>query len=183
LLLETEDMPAYHAFHRRLVAAFSFSEDPATAAEAAMGMLLGPGETWLSIASQLADRAVTNGTNDAHLAYFHLVKALAEYRQGKFTSVEQLCRKGLTDQTVKPVTAVAAGAVRAMAQQQNNQLDEAKKTLAQAVELARAKLPKLESGDLGEDWPEWLIAHILSREARALIEGGTNAPNDPPKQK
>jgi len=27
------------------------------------------------------------------------------------------------------------------------------------------------SGDLGDDWREWIIAHALMREAEALIEG------------
>ena len=57
-----------------------------------------------------------------------------------------------------------------MAQHQLNQHQEAKSVLAQALALSQTKLPKLEDGDLGENWSEWLIAHILLREARELME-------------
>jgi hypothetical protein len=37
--------------------------------------------------------------------------------------------------------------------------------------VSQAWVSKLESGDLGENWPEWLIARILLREAKELVEG------------
>jgi hypothetical protein len=43
--------------------------------------------------------------------------------------------------------------------------------LAQATQVLETKLPKLESGDLGENWPEWLITRILLREAKGTVEG------------
>ena len=66
--------------------------------------------------------------------------------------------------------AVSAGAVLAMAQQQLKQTDKARKSLAQATQVFNTKLPKLESGDLGENWPQWLIARILLREAKSVVE-------------
>jgi serine/threonine protein kinase len=183
LLVEIGDTPGYKSFRRHLLAKFNVTQDPPTAAEVAMGMLIGSGEFRLSPPTALLELIAAQDTNDVQLAYFRLVKALAEYRQGRFSSSHEWSEKSLATQTIKSVTAVAAGAVLAMAQQQLKRLDAARKTLAQAVDLAQTKLPKVESGDLGEDWPEWLIARILSREARVLIEGGTNAPNDPPKQK
>jgi len=36
-------------------------------------------------------------------------------------------------------------------------------------------LPKLESGDLGDGWLDWIIAHALMREAQAMIEGNPEA--------
>ena len=42
--------------------------------------------------------------------------------------------------------------------------------MVRATQVLETKLPKLESGDLGENWPEWLIARILLREARELVE-------------
>ena len=50
---------------------------------------------------------------------------------------------------------------------------QARATLAKGVEIATTKLPKLESGDLSEKWAQWLIAHALMREAKALIESGS----------
>jgi len=70
-----------------------------------------------------------------------------------------------------------------MAQLQLKRPDEARKTLAEAADLAKTKLPKLESSALVEDWPEWLIAHILLREAKALMEAQPAAASDQPQQK
>jgi hypothetical protein len=38
------------------------------------------------------------------------------------------------------------------------------------VQVSDTKWPKLESGNLGENWPEWPIAHILLREAKGVAE-------------
>jgi hypothetical protein len=50
-------------------------------------------------------------------------------------------------------------------------------TLAKGLEIAEKNLPKLDSGDLGEGWLDWIITHALMREARALIEGQANSPS------
>ena len=42
--------------------------------------------------------------------------------------------------------------------------------LAQATEAWEINLMKPESGDLGENWPEWLTARILLREAGELVK-------------
>jgi hypothetical protein len=56
-----------------------------------------------------------------------------------------------------------------MAQEQLKQPDDARKALARVSELSESKLPKLEGNDLGEDWPEWLVARIFLREAMELV--------------
>ncbi len=63
--------------------------------------------------------------------------------------------------------------VCAMANYQIKHFEEAKTALAQGFAITEKKLPKLESGDVGKgcDWHDWLIAHILIREAKTLIEG------------
>ncbi|MHB8520974.1 MAG: tetratricopeptide repeat protein [Limisphaerales bacterium] len=171
LLLETGNATGYINFRGRLLLTCGLTEDPPTAAATAMALLLQPTEIGLATASQLAETAVTGGTNQARLAYFQLVKALAEYRQGRFASAGDWSQKSLAGGGANPVDAVAASAVLAMAQHRMKQSDEARRTVAQAVEAAQTKLPRLESGALGENWPEWLIAHILLREAQTLIAG------------
>jgi hypothetical protein len=61
-----------------------------------------------------------------------------------------------------------------MAQHCSKQADEANAALAKGVEIAESNLPKLDSGDLGDGWIDWIIAHALMREAKALIEGQPN---------
>ena len=79
--------------------------------------------------------------------------------------------------------------VLAMSQYQLHQTEEARAALARGLEMACAKLPKLESGDLGRDWPNLIFSHALMREAKALIEGGSKtrdeakASDSPPLRK
>jgi hypothetical protein len=58
-----------------------------------------------------------------------------------------------------------------MAHYQMQQFDEARSALAKSVDIVDTRLPTVESGDLGEDWWNWIIAHALMDEARALIYG------------
>lgn len=170
LLVEIGDTNRYNNRRSLVAATFWGSEDPETAAEAAMEMSLRPSDRSWSAPAQLADTAVTRGTNHARLPYFLLVKGLVEYRQGQYAGAQDWAQKSLAGSGTNYTTGVAANAVLAMAQQQLKQPDEARKALVQAAELSETKLPKLESGDLGENWPEWLIARILLREAKGLIE-------------
>jgi hypothetical protein len=48
-------------------------------------------------------------------------------------------------------------------------LDDARATLAKGVELVDTKLPKLGNDTLDEMWNDWIIVHLLMREAQALV--------------
>ena len=60
-------------------------------------------------------------------------------------------------------------AVLAMAQQQLAQTNNARAALAAGTQIFGAKLPKLESGDIGTDWGRWLTTLLLINEAKGLI--------------
>lgn len=60
--------------------------------------------------------------------------------------------------------------VLAMAQFRLGQVPEAQAALAVGKEIFKTKMPKAGSGDLGASYHDWLIAHILMREATDLIE-------------
>ena len=47
--------------------------------------------------------------------------------------------------------------------------EEARAALTKGAEIVNTKLLKLENSPLDENWVDWLIAHILLREAQALI--------------
>jgi len=49
--------------------------------------------------------------------------------------------------------------------------DESRAALAKGVEIERAKAPRSDATDLGGDWGDWIIAHALMKEAKALIDG------------
>ena len=59
----------------------------------------------------------------------------------------------------------------AMAQHQLNQTEQARVTLVKGLEIAEARFPKAGKASLDEQWHDWIIAHVLMREAKALIEG------------
>lgn len=165
LLVMNGDSSEYKNFCRRLIGRFTFTEDPRTAAETALSLLLEPFELGLSPANRLAELAASQGMNDAALPYYRMIKGLAEYRQGRSEEACDSTRASLAGDATA-ATAVAATAVLAMAQRQLGRTEDARKTLSEVVQLAQNRLPRLDSGDLGEDWPVRLVAHILLREAQ-----------------
>ena len=78
-----------------------------------------------------------------------------------------------TGQDDNPRQAVMVDTVLAMTQYRLKQTDQAQATLAQGVELANAKLSKLDE----PHWNNQLTARLLMREAQALI-GTIPAPGD-----
>jgi hypothetical protein len=65
--------------------------------------------------------------------------------------------------------AATAYLVQAMAHHQLHHSKEAGETLAKAIEIIEKQCPKVDDGDLGREWPDWLFANILRREAESLI--------------
>jgi hypothetical protein len=59
--------------------------------------------------------------------------------------------------------------VKAMACFQSGQSEAARAALDEGAALVQSQLSALDSGDVGRDWPDWIIAHIFLREASALI--------------
>jgi hypothetical protein len=60
--------------------------------------------------------------------------------------------------------------VLAMALWNSNQIDDARAAFAKGIDIEQTKLPRLDT-DLGNDGVDWIIAHALMKEAKALIEG------------
>jgi tetratricopeptide (TPR) repeat protein len=172
LLVEIGSEPAYTRYRQRILSKLGDTADPETAAQAAIGLLLLPKNGGSAPANQLAEGAVTRGTNHVRLPYYQLSSALSDYRSGKFAGARDWAQRSLSGSGTNYATAASAGAVLAMAQQELNQSDGARKSLEQATQLFETKLPKFNSGDLGENWPEWLVARILLREANRLLVRG-----------
>jgi hypothetical protein len=132
--------------------------------------------------SRLADTGVRLYKGDLRLFAFQNSKALAEYRQGRFDSAEDWASKALSQpqyDTANEIRAncrrVQANMVLAMSCYQLRQPDPCRAALARGLEIADKQLPKIESGDLGPYWPDWVFADMLMHEARALIEGSSKS--------
>ncbi len=52
----------------------------------------------------------------------------------------------------------------------------ARLALADCDKLIATKLPKLSSKKLGPDWVDWVFAHALEEEARAVLQVQTHEP-------
>ena len=178
LLAETGDLGAYRAHCRKMLARFGGTNDAAILGQTAIACLLVPGASGdLETASQLAGKAVTLGKDSAWLSFFQFGNGLAEYRRGQYASAVDWMRKviGQPMSVGRSLPAwqrdTAAYSVLAMAQHQLKQAEEARAALAKASEFAQTKLPQLGSDNLEQDWVDWLIAHILLSEAKALVNG------------
>jgi len=117
----------------------------------------------------LARNAVAANASEPHQAAGNLVLSLAEYRQGHFAEAADLATKALSNQADLGDAATAqADAVLAMAQQPLNHSDEARTALEKGRQILDTKMPKAESADLGDHWPDWVTARLLLHEARSL---------------
>ena len=141
--------------------------DPATAAGVALALVIYPKAQSYKETDSLAEFAVQRGTNHASLPRFQMVLGLVEYRFGRFESAAEWAGRSLAATNADPATVVMANAVLAMARQHLHQLKEGAQALQQAQGLLRTNLPPIKDGtrDLGENWPDWLAAELLVKEA------------------
>jgi len=124
----------------------------------------------LEMIGKMANTAVAAGPNHKYWQSFEFVKGLAEYRQGHFDNAVDWLQK-INVQSGDLYRAVQTQMLLAMAREQLKQADEARATLANGVALANSRLPKPGQGGLDEQWNDWIIARVLTREAEELIDG------------
>jgi serine/threonine protein kinase/Tfp pilus assembly protein PilF len=187
LLLESDNGPDYRKGRQGSLEPGALPDSPAMAAEACALALLVPaaGPELDSVVSLAADIA-TPGNAKATLTFRQTAKGLVEFRRGEFSSAIQWMQNALETGARQDLPAwtherernraVAALAVQAMAYHQLKNSSEAQTALASGTRLINDQCPQLTSGDLGREWPEWLIGRILFREAATLVSGQTPAP-------
>jgi serine/threonine-protein kinase len=170
LLLQSGDPAAYRKHCQAMLARFGSTNHPPIAERTAKASLLLPmAAADIAIANRLADTAVTVGKDAEWLPFFQFAKGLAEYRQGHFDVALEWTALALTHHG-SDYRDAQAYAVQAMAHKQLNHTNEAHLALAAGNEIAENKLPKLDSEDVGNAWHDVVMANILLREARLLIE-------------
>jgi tetratricopeptide (TPR) repeat protein len=170
LLVRSGENAAYDKHRSAMLQRFADTTNAPLAERTAKACLLVPVEgRELIVASLLAERAITLGSNDGWVAYSQFASCLAEYRTGKFTNAVELGRKALVRPADDNARDAQAYSVLAMALYKQKRFDEARAALASAVDIAKTKLPSLDSPDLGEGWLDVLIADILMREAKGVI--------------
>ena len=169
LLVQRGDLEGYRRHSQKEVAQFRQTKDPIVAERMAKDCLILPGSgVDLNVINAWADLAVAAGKDSGDLPWFQLAKGLAEYRSGRFPEAAQWAGKAL-EKSGDDYRDRQATSVLAMSQHRLGQTEAARANLARALELG-AKMPKIESGDIGEGWLDWIIAHTLLGEAKSLIE-------------
>jgi eukaryotic-like serine/threonine-protein kinase len=155
LCLFLGDEAEYRRARLGLLAQFGSATDPNVAERTGRACLLLPapkGEFEQAVA--LTDRAVAAQSGNP---FYLFAQGLARYRQGRVDDAIKLMNGGAA-----PVMGPCPRVVLAMAQHQNGQKDQARKTLAAAIASNDWTPAKATNHDV------W-IAHILRREAEAMI--------------
>ena len=171
LLAQQSDRESYARHCAAFLARFGASNNPA----AVKDCLLAPAQgVDVAALAARAREAVAGGTNQPQTSARQLSLALAEYRQGHFAEAAGRAEKALSGGGELGQAGVAqADAVLAMARQQLNAAEPARAALAAGLQILDTKTPKLESGDLGVQWPDWLAAHLLIKEAQEIVPAPT----------
>jgi tetratricopeptide (TPR) repeat protein len=178
LVQEGEAQP-YRDHCRKSVERFAETTNPPTAFHIAKDCLVLPDPSAnLERVARMAGNALIVGTNNFRWPAMASTRALAEFRQGRFADAADWAERALSPRLLvllggaRPYVEVETYAVLAMARHQLHQNEAAQAALGSGDKIAQDKLPKLETGDLGENWLGWVFAHALLREAKALIAGG-----------
>jgi tetratricopeptide (TPR) repeat protein len=193
LLLETGDMARYEALRDSALARHGSTRNTMFAERMIMVSLLKPAdELQMSVISSLADvTAKINPRTIVHmLRWAYIVQALFEYRSGRYEQALEWGQKCL-DLGPHPAVTERARVVMAMSYAKLNQREKAQAELAQC----RAHIEEMRQGILDATvyeeggfwhatnasdkiynekgfWHDWLINHILLREALAVLEKG-----------
>ena len=175
LLIQTGAIEEYRHQRTEMLRRFGATNDPVVAERSVKDcLILPPPESELPAISKLADTAIAAGSEHKYWIHCQFVKGFAEYRQAHFSSAVEWLQK-VVGQTGDMYRNVQAHMVLTMAQQKLNQPEAARATLASGIAIADSNFPKSGKGGVGDQWHDWIIAHALIREARALIEGATKA--------
>jgi len=170
LLIQTGALDEYRRQRTEFLRRFASTDDPVLAERGVKDCLVLPAEeSELAAISKLADTAIAAGSEHKYWIHCQLVKGFAEYRQAHFSSAVDWLQK-VVSQTGDMYRRVDAHMVLAMAQQKLNQPEAARATLTNGMAIANDRFPKSGKGGVGDQWHDWIIAHALIREARALIE-------------
>ncbi|MGD0814106.1 MAG: serine/threonine-protein kinase [Verrucomicrobiota bacterium] len=181
LLVEKDDLTGYQRYRRNALVQFAKPGDPNTAEQVARLSLLIPAEgPEIEQTVRLADVAAAADYADWNLAWRQFTKGLAEYRLGHYVGAIEWTDKALTTSARQDLPGwnherernreAAAYLVQGLAHQQLGQTIEARAALTSGMTIIKTQFPDTESGDIGREWQDCLVARILAREAQTRAE-------------
>jgi tetratricopeptide (TPR) repeat protein len=170
LLARDGDTEAFRRHRELILARYADVSDPAIAERMAKDCLVfPPPPAELPAVEKMANIAIAAGPSHAYWRYFQFVKGFAEYRLGRFASAAEWL-KSAAPEPGDISRSAEAWAVLACCQSRLGQPAEAAASLAKAVAITEHSLPNLEKDSPGDLWNDTIIANILVREAKALID-------------
>jgi serine/threonine protein kinase len=182
ILVQSGQLDRYREYCRKSLERFAKSNEPSIAHRIAKDCLILPSAgVDLETVNNMAERSLSWGTNGPFGPALLSTKALAEYRRGHFDIAVERAEHVLSILSVAPQFSatpwmqVQTYAILAMGRQQLKQHDLARAALTIGQKISDEKLPKLDSGNLGENWLDVIIADKLMREATALVGGSPEA--------
>jgi hypothetical protein len=185
-LVQVGDSIAYEQIRRRMLRQFGGTRNPLIADRMVKDCLIRP---WLPAQldslARLADMALQEGPEHRAWRRFQFAKGLVEYRRGHFADavnyVREVAEGGEWNRDLN--RDVQAYMVLAMAYARLNQTAYARSTLTTGLAVAKDGLPQSDRDlDSWPGWSDWIIARILTGEARQLIEGSAAAGTPPDGQ-
>jgi len=183
LLLQVGDTNGYKDCREQIFKQFGDTTDPSIAGlMLRASLLLRVNTDQMAVISKMAAVAASVDTNSDDYGNNLVALGMADYRSRQYTNAIDVLEQAMP-LDIGPHSRAEARIVRAMAQFQHKKLDVSRKTLAKATDELN-DLPK--EGDLDDHWNDWIAAHVLMREATALIPPepqNTNAPPAAPSPK
>jgi WD40 repeat protein/tetratricopeptide (TPR) repeat protein/tRNA A-37 threonylcarbamoyl transferase component Bud32 len=168
-LVQMGELEAYRALRETAVQRFKDTTDPNTAERIAKDFLILPGAgRELETAAKMAQTAANAPTNHPDVAWFRFAKGLADYRQGQFSAAVDGLHGVLSDPAHDLTRDAEAFLLLAMAEGQLQHTQDAQAALGNGLTIINTRLPKLQTGDLGGAWVDWIIAHALLNEVTSL---------------
>jgi eukaryotic-like serine/threonine-protein kinase len=176
LLLASGDLQGYRQLCQRMLAQFGGTTNANVAEQAVKACFLHPASgVDLDVVVTLADTAVAPGRPARYPLWCEFAKSLAEYRQEHFAGAADWARKVLGSAGQLLERDASAYLVLAMSQMRLQQEGAARVTLGKAGDIFDGKIPTLDGGDLGGRWADVIAAHVLRREAKALVEDNSSS--------
>jgi tetratricopeptide (TPR) repeat protein len=166
------DIEKYRRHCDEMLARFGSTQDPGVAERTAKAcLILAPPEDQLRKSQELAERAVTTGSNHEVIRYYQFAHALADYRAGEFGKAKEWADKCLSsDKAMGGYGIAMAQLLGAMTDTRLGNEEQARAEWSQALQFCD-RLPHLERGQLlyPSDWHDGIGVELLRREAERLI--------------
>jgi serine/threonine protein kinase len=168
LLVQLGETAAYNRCRTEILRQFADTSDARIAERMTKACcILPPATDQLDLLKKMSDVVLRTEPNSGLYAFNLFAKGFAEYRLGHYAAAVELMQKVLPlDSGVHCRT--EAQLVLAMAQFKLGQAAESNAALSEATKQIKQQLPK--EGHLTDEWNDWIVSHILLREAKALVE-------------